>query len=157
VAVAITSIEGETGETGRMLGEIRKEHRDARKHNFLVPYHQVEFYEQRPDGRHRYYVPCPEWCRTEAWTSQHMFVAIHPCVNYRASRLLGGVWRHAETPFWWLVFESEWGFRGLGNLPILRHPLPGPFRHSRPRPRVEESHQQDSFGPACHLRIPAPV
>jgi hypothetical protein len=37
-----------------------------------------------------------------------MFVAIPPCVNYRASLLLGGVWRHAETPFWWLVFESEW-------------------------------------------------
>jgi hypothetical protein len=90
-----------------MLGEIRKEHRDTRKHNFLVLYHQVEFYEQHTDGRHRYYVPCPEWWRTEAWTSQHMFVQIPPCVTYRASRLLGGVWRHAETPLWWLVFESE--------------------------------------------------
>jgi hypothetical protein len=33
-------------EPGRMLGEIKKEHRDARKHNFLVPYQQVEFYKQ---------------------------------------------------------------------------------------------------------------
>mgnify|MGYP003487330500 FL=1 len=104
----IASIEGGTGEPGRMLGEIRKEHRDARKHNFLIPYQQVEFYEQHPDGRHRYYVPCPEWWRTEAWTSQHMFVPIPPCVTYRASRLLRGPLQHAETPFWWLVFESEW-------------------------------------------------
>jgi hypothetical protein len=37
----ITSIEGGTGEPGRKLGEILKEHRDARKHNFLVPCHQV--------------------------------------------------------------------------------------------------------------------
>jgi hypothetical protein len=37
-----------------------------------------------------------------------MFVPIPPCVTYRASRLLGGAWKHAETPFWWLVFESEW-------------------------------------------------
>jgi hypothetical protein len=37
-----------------------------------------------------------------------MFVPIPPCVTYRASRLLGGVWRHAEAPFWWLVLESEW-------------------------------------------------
>jgi hypothetical protein len=91
-----------------MLGEIRKEHRVARKHNFLVPYRQVEFYEQHSDGRHRYYVYCPEWWRTEAWTSQHMFVPITPCATYWASRLLGGAWKHAVTPFWWLVFESEW-------------------------------------------------
>jgi hypothetical protein len=37
-----------------------------------------------------------------------MFVPIPPCVTYRASRFLGGVWRHTEAPFWWLVFESEW-------------------------------------------------
>ena len=37
------SIEGGTGEPGRMLGKIKKEHRDARKHNCLVPYQQVEF------------------------------------------------------------------------------------------------------------------
>jgi hypothetical protein len=34
-----------------MLGEIKKEHRDARKHNFLVPYQQVEFYEQTQEAR----------------------------------------------------------------------------------------------------------
>jgi hypothetical protein len=103
----ITSIEGGTGVPGRMLGEIRKEHRDARKHNFLVPYQQVEFYEQHPDGRRRYYVSCPEWWRTEAWTSQHMSLPIPPCVTYRESLLLGGAWQYGETSFWWLVFESE--------------------------------------------------
>jgi hypothetical protein len=91
-----------------MLGEIRNEHRNAQKHNFIVPYQQVYYYEQHPDGRHQYYIPCPEWWRTEAWTSKHMFVPIPRCVTYWASRLLGGAWQHAETPFWWLVFESEW-------------------------------------------------
>ena len=104
----IASIEGGTGEPGRMLTEIRKEHRDARKHNFLVPYQQVEFYEQHFDGRHRHYVACPDWWRAGAWTSQHMFVPVPPCVTYRASRLLSGPSKHAEAPFWWLVFESEW-------------------------------------------------
>jgi hypothetical protein len=39
------SIEGGTGEPGRMLGEIKKEHRDAWKRSFLVPCQQVEFYD----------------------------------------------------------------------------------------------------------------
>jgi hypothetical protein len=102
------SIEGGTGEPGRMLGEIKKEHRDARKHNFLVPYQQVEFYEQTPEARWKYYVLCPEWWREGGWTSQHMFVPIPPCVTYRASRLLSGDAAHPDSPFWWLVFESEW-------------------------------------------------
>jgi hypothetical protein len=37
------SLEGGTGEPGRMLGEIKKEHRDARKQTFLVPYQQMKF------------------------------------------------------------------------------------------------------------------
>jgi hypothetical protein len=45
------SIEGGTGEPGRMLGEIKKEHRDAWNHNFLVPYQKVEFCEQTPESR----------------------------------------------------------------------------------------------------------
>jgi hypothetical protein len=44
-----------------------------------------------------------------------MFVPIPPCVTYRASRLLGGAWRHEEEPFWWLVFESEWVTRLFGR------------------------------------------
>jgi hypothetical protein len=111
----ITTIEGRTGEPGRMLGEIRKEHWDARKHKFHVPYHQVELYEQHPDVRRRYYVFCPYWWRTEAWTSQHKFVPIPLFVTYRASRLLGGAWQQAETPFWCLVFESEWSTLLLGR------------------------------------------
>jgi hypothetical protein len=80
------SIEGGTGETGRMLGEIKKEHGDARKHNFLVPYQQVEFYDQTPEARSRYYVRCPAWWLEAGWTSQTMFVPPPPCVTYRASR-----------------------------------------------------------------------
>jgi hypothetical protein len=90
-----------------MLGEIKKEHRDARKHNFLVPYQQVEFYDQTPEARRRYYVLRPEWWREGAWTSQHMFVPTPPCVTYRASRLFSGDFSHTDSPFWWLVFESE--------------------------------------------------
>jgi hypothetical protein len=93
----VTSIEGGTGEPGLMLGEIRKEQRDARKHNFLLLYQQIEFYEQHPDCRHRYYVPCPEWWRAEAWTSHHMLVPIPPCVTYRASRLRWGVATCGDT------------------------------------------------------------
>jgi hypothetical protein len=55
------SLEGGTGEPGRMLVEIKKEHRDARKHNFLVPYQQVEFYDQNDEARRRYYVLRPAW------------------------------------------------------------------------------------------------
>jgi hypothetical protein len=91
-----------------MLGEIKKEHRDARKHNFLVPHQQVEFYEQTPEARWRYYDLCPEWWREGAWTSQHMFVPIPPCVTYRESRLFSGDFSLTDSPFWWLVFESEW-------------------------------------------------
>jgi hypothetical protein len=82
------SIERGTGEPGRMLGEIKKEHRDARKHNFLVPYQLVAFYDQTPEARWRYYVLCPEWWWEGFWTSQHMFVTIPPCVTHRASLLL---------------------------------------------------------------------
>jgi hypothetical protein len=91
-----------------MLGEIKKEHRDARKHNFIVPYQQVEFYDQTPEARSRYYVCCAEWCLEAGWTAQHMFVPLPPCVTYRASRLLSGDAAHPESPFWWLFFESEW-------------------------------------------------
>jgi hypothetical protein len=35
------SIEGGTGEPGRMLGEIKKKHREARKHSLLVPYQRT--------------------------------------------------------------------------------------------------------------------
>jgi hypothetical protein len=88
------SLEGGTGEPGRMLGEIKNEHRDAPKHNFLVPYQQVEFYEQTSEAQWRYYVLCPEWWREGAWQSQHMFVPIPPCVTHRASRLFSGDFSH---------------------------------------------------------------
>jgi hypothetical protein len=102
------SIEGGTGEQGRMLQEIKKEHRNARKHKFLIPYQQVEFYDQTPEARRRYYVLCPEWWREGAWTSHHMFVPITPCVTYRESRLFSGDFYPTDSLFWWLVFESEW-------------------------------------------------
>jgi hypothetical protein len=61
------SIEGGIGEPWRMLGEIKKEHRDARKHNFLVPYQQVEFYDQTPECStvKRGVVKSPNWARKE--------------------------------------------------------------------------------------------
>jgi hypothetical protein len=90
-----------------MLVDIKNEHRDARKHNFMVPYKQVELYEQTPEALWRYYVLCREWWREGAWTSQHMFVPIPPCVTYRASRLLSFDAAHPDSPFSWLVFESE--------------------------------------------------
>jgi hypothetical protein len=77
------SIEGGTGEAGRLLGEIKKEQQDARKHTFLVPYQQVKLYNQTPEARRRYHVLCPEWWREGAWTSQHMFFPTPPCVTYR--------------------------------------------------------------------------
>jgi hypothetical protein len=101
------SIEGETGEPGRMLGEIKKEHRDARKHSSLLPYQQVESYDQTPEARSRYYVRCPEWWLKAGWMSQHMFVTIPPCLTYRAYRLLSGDAAHHDSPFRWLGFESE--------------------------------------------------
>jgi hypothetical protein len=101
------SIGGGTGEPGRMLGEIKKEHRDARKHNFLVTYQRMEFYDQTFEARRRYYVLRPEWWREGAWTSQHMFVPTPPCVTYRAPRLLSGDSSHSDSSFWWLVLESK--------------------------------------------------
>jgi hypothetical protein len=101
----ITSIEGGTGKPGRMLGEIRKEHRDARKHNFLVPYHQVEFYEQHPDGRRRYYVSCPDWWRTEAWTSQPIRGGKNPIIL------------HEFIGFKVLLIKTR--FKGMRNLVLL--------------------------------------
>jgi hypothetical protein len=91
-----------------MLGEIKKEHREARKHNFLIPYQQVYFYDQTPEALSRHYVRFSEWWLEAGWTSQHMFVPLPPCVTYRASRLLSGDAAHLDSPFWWLVFESEW-------------------------------------------------
>jgi hypothetical protein len=102
----LTSIEGGVGDPGRLLAEIKREYRDARKYGFLVPYQQVEFYEQSPATRHAYYVREPPGWAHDAWTSQHMFVPLPPCVTYRASHLLHTA--TADSPFWWLVFESEW-------------------------------------------------
>jgi hypothetical protein len=102
------SIEGGTGEPGRILAETKKEHRDARKFGYLVPYHQVEFCEQIPASRDALYVRYPDWWQDDAWVSQHMFVPTPACVTYRASRLLLGGCTGTESKFWWLVFEAAW-------------------------------------------------
>jgi hypothetical protein len=40
------AIAGITEDPGRLVSETCKEHWDARKYGFLVPFHQVEFYAQ---------------------------------------------------------------------------------------------------------------
>jgi hypothetical protein len=80
-----------------------------RKHGFLVPFQQVEFYVQRPVTREAYYVRFPEWWGREAWVSRQIYDPIPPIITYLASRFLrkGGK-DNPEARFWWLVFESEW-------------------------------------------------
>jgi hypothetical protein len=89
---------GLTGDLGRLVAETRKEYRDARKYQVLVPFQQVEFYAQRGEARDQLYVPCPTWWG-EAWTSPAMLVPLPPVVTYRASMLLREKARKIESEF----------------------------------------------------------
>jgi hypothetical protein len=102
------SLKGGTGDPSRWIGEYRKEHRDSvRKYQCLVPFHQVEFYEQDPATRSELYVRNPPWW-AEAWVSQNMVLPLPPVVTFRARYLLNSSRGTAEGDFWWRVFETEW-------------------------------------------------
>jgi hypothetical protein len=77
-----------TGEPGRLLQEIRKEHRIAANHELLVPWQNNEFHSMPTALRHIFYVHVPEWWFADGWTSAHMFIPLPPVLTYRASRLL---------------------------------------------------------------------
>jgi hypothetical protein len=97
-----------TGEPGRLLQEIRKEHRIAANHELLVPWQNNEFHSMPTALRHIFYVPVPEWWFADGWTSAHMFIPLPPVLTYRASRLLPEASHKGEAQFWWTVFEAEW-------------------------------------------------
>jgi hypothetical protein len=96
-----------TGDPGRLLQEIRKEHRIAANHELLVTWQNKEF-QSMPTALSRiFYVPEPEWWFADGWTSAHMFVPHPPVLTYRASRLLPKASHRGEAKFWWTVFEAE--------------------------------------------------
>jgi hypothetical protein len=61
------SVRHVTGDPGRLLMEWRTEHRMATNTGFLVPFQQVEFFDQQQGIRDACYVPCPPWW--EVWYS----------------------------------------------------------------------------------------
>jgi hypothetical protein len=74
---------------------------------FLMPFQQVEFFDQQQGVRDACYVPCPPWWE-EAWISRNMSVPLPLIVTYKASQLLHRMSKTPESRFWWLVFDSEW-------------------------------------------------
>lgn len=96
-----------TGDPGRMIGEGKKEARDLRREGFLVPFQQVEFYQQSPEARASLYVKCPEWWE-EVWVPPNMAVPLPPAITYRARMLLVEKSGTSESRFWWMVVEAEW-------------------------------------------------
>jgi hypothetical protein len=102
------SISGGTGDPGRMLKEVRKEHRDSiRRAGHVVPFHQIEFYHQTPAIRDELYVLQPTWWE-DVWVSQNMCVPLPPVATYKASAFLPRNRGTTSSQFWWLVFEAEW-------------------------------------------------
>lgn len=102
----LSSLTWGTGDPGRMVSEIRKEHRDStRKCTELVAYQQVEYYKQDGFARRELYPRHPDWW-DDVWVSQNMLVPLPPVLTYRARFLLE---EHTmEGKFWWQVFEAEW-------------------------------------------------
>lgn len=102
----LTSLTWGTGDPGRMVSEIRKEHRDStRKCAELIAYQQVEYYKQNGFARRELYPRHPDWW-DDVWVSQNMLVPLPPVLTYRARFLLE---EHTpEGKFWWQVFEAEW-------------------------------------------------
>ena len=68
--------------------EAKKEHRDALRYGYLVPFQQIEFYTQSSADREKHYVRCPSWWESEAWVSRHLYLPIPHVVTYKASSLL---------------------------------------------------------------------
>jgi hypothetical protein len=64
-----------TGDPGRMIGEGKKEARDLGREGFLVPFQQVEFYQQSPETRASLYFKCPTWWE-EVWAPPNMAVSV---------------------------------------------------------------------------------
>jgi hypothetical protein len=102
------SMNGGTGDPGRMLREVRKEHRDSvRRAGHVVPFHQIEFYDQTPATRGDLYVPQPTWWE-QTWVSQNMFVPLPLVATYKASAFLSRNENATMAQYWWQVFEAEW-------------------------------------------------
>jgi hypothetical protein len=78
-----------------------------RKGQFLIPFHQVEFYEQSPAARKELYPRRPDWWE-DSWISQNLVVPLPPVVTFRGRFLLEEYAGTLEGNFWWRVFEVEW-------------------------------------------------
>ena len=92
----------------RLLMEAKKEHRDALRYGYLVPFQQIEFYTQSSADREKHYVLCLSWWESEAWVSLLLYLPIPLVFTYKAPRLLTGNPDSADSHFWWRVFETEW-------------------------------------------------
>jgi hypothetical protein len=108
------SVRDGTGDPGRMIGEGKKEARDLRREGFLVPFQQVEFYQQSPETRASLYVKCPTWWG-EVWVPPNMAVPLPPAITYRARMLLMEKEGTSESRFWWMVVEAEWAVLVFGR------------------------------------------
>jgi hypothetical protein len=108
------SVRDGTGDPGRMMGEGKKEARDLRREGFLVPFHQVEFYQQSPETRASLYVKCPTWWEG-VWVPPNMAVPLPPAITYRACMLLMEKYGTSESRFWWMVVEAEWTLLVFGR------------------------------------------
>jgi hypothetical protein len=100
------SVRDGTGDPGRMIGEGKKEAWDLRREGFLVPFQQVEFYQQSPETRASLCVKCPIWWE-EVWVPPNMAVPLPPAITYRARMLLMEKDGTPESRFWWMVVEAE--------------------------------------------------
>jgi hypothetical protein len=111
----LQSMSNGTGDPGRLIAETKKEYRDStRKSYSLVPFQQVEFYEQNSAARNELYPKRPHWW-TECWLSQNMVVPLPPVTTYRARFLLEECRGTLEYEFWWRVFETEWTAIAFGR------------------------------------------
>jgi hypothetical protein len=107
-ALRSQSLAAGTGDPSRLVSEYRKEYRDSmRKGQFLVAFHQVEFYEQTPAARKELYPRRPNWWEG-SWISQNLVVPLPPVVTYRGRFLLEEYAKSLEGNVWWRVFEVEW-------------------------------------------------
>jgi hypothetical protein len=111
----LQSMSNGTGDPGRLIAETKKEYRDStRKSCSLVPFQQVELYEQNAAARNELYPKIPHW-RTKCWLSQNMVVPLPPVTTYRARFLLEKRRGTLEYEFWWRVFETEWTAIAFGR------------------------------------------
>jgi hypothetical protein len=80
----------------------------------MVPFQQVDFFQQSPEPRASLYVKCPEWWE-EVWVPPNMAVPLHPVITYRARMLLVEKAGTSESRFWWMVVEAEWNVLVFGR------------------------------------------